>query len=89
LPPVTVGVCAALLERADRFLCNDTGLMHVAGAVGTPTLALFGPTDPAQWAPRLFALRPLRHETGDLKALDTDQVLQAFLELPGRDPAGA
>ncbi len=88
LPPVTVGVCAALLERADRFLCNDTGLMHVAGAVGAPTLALFGPTDPASWAPRHHALRPLRHESGELQALDIDQVLQAFLELPGRDPNG-
>jgi ADP-heptose:LPS heptosyltransferase len=61
----------------------------VAGAVGAPTLALFGPTDPGQWAPRHPALKHLRHETGDLRALDTDQVLQSFLELPGRDSAGA
>ena len=42
---------AALLLRAERFLCNDTGIMHVAGAVGVPTVALFGPTDPALWKP--------------------------------------
>ncbi len=86
LPPVTVGVCAALLERADRFLCNDTGLMHVAGAVGAPTVALFGPTDPGVWAPRHPALRPLRDGSGDLMALSTEHVEAAFREHPGRDP---
>jgi len=35
-PPLTVGVAAALLRRADRFLCNDTGIMHVAGAAQSP-----------------------------------------------------
>jgi heptosyltransferase-2 len=50
-PPCPVGVGAALLGRADRFLCNDTGVMHVAGAMGVPTVALFGPTDPTFWKP--------------------------------------
>lgn len=42
---------AALLAAADLFLCNDTGVMHVGAAVGTPLVAVFGPTDPAQWKP--------------------------------------
>ena len=42
---------AALLARAALFVGNDSGLAHLAGAVGTPTVALFGPTDPALWAP--------------------------------------
>jgi len=84
-PPVPVGVCAAVLERADRFLCNDTGLMHVAGAVGAPTLALFGPTDPALWAPRSPRLRALRAADGRLASLDVDTVWDAWCGLPGRD----
>ncbi len=84
IPPTTVGVCAALLAVSDRFLCNDTGLMHVAGAVGVPTLALFGPTDPALWAPRSAALTWLRETTGHLEALDTETVWSRWCDLPAR-----
>lgn len=84
IPPVSVGVCAALLATADRFLCNDTGLMHVAGAVGVPTLALFGPTEPELWAPRHPALTWLRGDGNDPAALDTDTVWTRWLDVPGR-----
>ncbi|MGE5269554.1 MAG: glycosyltransferase family 9 protein [Thiohalocapsa sp.] len=42
---------AAVLRRAAMFIGNDTGLMHIAAAVGTPTLGLFGPSPVAQYAP--------------------------------------
>lgn len=42
---------AALLARAARYLGNDSGISHLAGLVGTPTLALFGPSDPLVWRP--------------------------------------
>ena len=42
---------AALLKRCRLFVSNDNGPMHVAAAVGTPVVALFGPTDPAEWGP--------------------------------------
>jgi ADP-heptose:LPS heptosyltransferase len=42
---------AALLARCSLFLCNDTGLMHLAAAVGTPVLAIFGPTSPRIYLP--------------------------------------
>ena len=35
----------------DAAVTNDSGLMHVAAAMGVPTVALFGPTDPQLWAP--------------------------------------
>ncbi len=50
-PACSIGVGAALLQQADRFLCNDTGVMHMAGALPVPTVALFGPTDPELWKP--------------------------------------
>lgn len=46
---------AACLERAALFVGNDSGLMHMAAAVGTPTLGLFGPGYPeiyGPWGPR-------------------------------------
>lgn len=41
----------ALLERCDVCLTCDSGPMHIAAAVGTPTVALFGPTDPVRHRP--------------------------------------
>ena len=43
---------AALLERCDLLVTGDTGPMHLAGAVGTPVVAVFGPSDPKRYAPR-------------------------------------
>jgi ADP-heptose:LPS heptosyltransferase len=43
---------AAVLERLDVFVTGDTGPMHLAAAVGTPVVAVFGPSDAARYAPR-------------------------------------
>ncbi|HEV8678881.1 MAG TPA: glycosyltransferase family 9 protein, partial [Stellaceae bacterium] len=42
---------AAVLRRCALFIGNDTGLMHIAAASGTPTLGLFGPSPVEQYAP--------------------------------------
>src|SRR5262249_23722864 len=42
---------AAVIKRAVLFIGNDTGLMHLAAATGTPTLGLFGPSPIDQYAP--------------------------------------
>jgi heptosyltransferase-2 len=65
---------AALLKRADLVLCNDTGVMHVACAAGARVLAVFGPTDPARWAPRSPGLRIVRAPEGNLRALEPQTV---------------
>ena len=41
----------AMLQRAKAFVSGDTGPLHFAAGLGVPTLALFGPSSPAQWAP--------------------------------------
>jgi len=43
---------ACWLAKARLYIGNDSGVTHLAAAVGTPVLALFGPTDPTVWAPR-------------------------------------
>lgn len=42
---------AAVLQRLDALVTGDTGPMHLAVAVGTPVVAVFGPSDPARYAP--------------------------------------
>ncbi|HZP76242.1 MAG TPA: lipopolysaccharide heptosyltransferase II [Pseudolabrys sp.] len=39
------------LKGAQAAISNDSGLMHVAAALGTPTVGIFGPTSPWHWAP--------------------------------------
>jgi len=48
---LTLPEVVACLERCDLFVGNDSGLMHLAAAAGTPTIGLFGPTDAATYAP--------------------------------------
>ena len=43
---------AALVKRCALFVGNDGGAMHIAATVGTPVVALFGPTYPERWGPR-------------------------------------
>ncbi len=44
---------ASLVAYAGRVVCGDTGVAHLATAFKTPSVLLFGPTDPAQWGPTI------------------------------------
>lgn len=43
---ITIGALKVIVERSRFMLTNDTGPRHIAAAMGVPTVALFGPTDP-------------------------------------------
>jgi ADP-heptose:LPS heptosyltransferase len=47
----TVSELAALVAAAARVVCTDTGVAHLATALGTPSVVLFGPTSPEEWGP--------------------------------------
>lgn len=49
---VALPTLAAILAKCEVFAGHDSGIAHLAAAVGTRTLALFGPTDPRTWGPR-------------------------------------
>jgi len=50
--PETPLALARVLRATQHYIGNDSGVSHLAAAVGCPTTVLFGPTDPAVWAPR-------------------------------------
>ncbi len=51
IPKTTFREMAALLARCAVVITNDNGPMHLAVSVGTPTVTLYGPTDPRNWNP--------------------------------------
>lgn len=53
----TVRRMGALIERSALFVGNDSGPMHIAGALGVPTVGLFGPGSPEKTSPRGEGLR--------------------------------
>jgi ADP-heptose:LPS heptosyltransferase len=55
-----VPTLAGVLARLDLFITSDTGPMHLAAAVGTPVVALFGPAQPARYGPRAAVERIIR-----------------------------
>ncbi len=48
---VNLGLATALMERCFLFIGNDSAPLHMAAAVGTPTLGIFGPTNPINYRP--------------------------------------
>jgi heptosyltransferase III len=52
LAGVDVESLGAFLSRCVAYVGNDSGVTHLAAGVGTPTVAIFGPTNPNNWAPR-------------------------------------
>jgi len=69
---------AAQLAGCDRFLGHDSGVSHLAAACGVPCLLLFGPTDPALWAPPAPHVRTIRRGPG-LAAISVSDVQNALV----------
>jgi heptosyltransferase-3 len=70
---------ALLLSSCDLYVGNDSGVSHLAGMCGAPTVALFGPTDPRLWRPLGPRVTVLRAEP--LDCLDEDDVATVAFEL--------
>ena len=93
-----LGQLAALLARGDLYIGNDSGVSHLAAALGCRTVALFGPSDDRQWAPRGPRVTTLRRmlddspcdgtplhffpDRADLADLTAAEVIHALSKLP-------
>jgi len=65
---------ACWLRSARVYIGNDSGITHLAAAVGSPVVAIFGPTDPELWGPRGKWVEIV---SGTLESIDADRVSAA------------
>lgn len=84
---------AAAIDRATLFVGNDSGLMHVAAALGQPTLGLFGPTEwwlYGPWGPRTrtVASNETRGQFAPIEDLTVERVFSAVVDLHDAWPRG-
>ncbi len=66
---------AGVIASLDLFISNDTGPLHIAGALPVPALGIFGPTDPRQWAPPGKKNHYLAAKDGAVKSITPDEVM--------------
>ncbi|MBI3986898.1 MAG: glycosyltransferase family 9 protein [Lentisphaerae bacterium] len=72
---------ADALSACGRYVGNDSGVTHLAAALGLPVVAIFGPTEPAVWgplAPKSVAIRSAERTSRSLAAVPVKSVMQAL-----------
>lgn len=69
---------AAVLQKCALFLGHDSGISHIAAAVGARCVLLFGPSDPAVWAPPSNNVRVIRTNSGTISDLLAGEVKAAI-----------
>ncbi len=72
---------ARALGTFSSYIGNDSGITHLAAALGIPTLAIFGPTSALQWGPRGPRVKIVTAPRGDLTQIPVTQILSAFQSL--------
>jgi ADP-heptose:LPS heptosyltransferase len=70
---------AQQLQQCKCYLGNDSGITHLAAMLGIPTIALFGPTDPAIWQPPGPSVEVIYNPV--LEQLPVEMVLEKLLRL--------
>jgi len=83
--PTTLRNQAIHFSLCNVVVCSDTGIMHLCAAVGTPLVAIFGPTNPEYWKPigsKFIAIRGKENKTENVKV---EQVIQNVKKLLQQD----
>ena len=80
--PLALGPLMALLRRAKLMVSADTGPLHLASALGTPAVGLFGPTDPARNGPYTS-----KAEKGDIAVRNPSNALTTYRRGASYSPA--
>ena len=73
--PTDIGKLAAMIAGANLMLCTDSAPMHLAIAVQTYTIALFGPTEPQKLVPKSDRIQAIKSPTGNMADISPKEVL--------------
>ena len=76
ISPDDVGKLAATIAAANLMICTDSAPMHLAVAVQTYTIALFGPTEPAKLLPKSDRFLGIKSPTGNMADISPQEVLK-------------
>jgi heptosyltransferase III len=76
-------LCQAI-KKCTIFVGHDTGVTHLAAALGIPTVALFGPTDANIWAPLGEHVRVILSPDGLMESIQARNVFECLSEMKGR-----
>lgn len=82
----TLGALAALVARSRIVVCNDTGVSHIAAALRTPSVVVFGKSDREGWPP---ADRQLHRFVTRFAGVTSDDVIREARSLLGSDKRNA
>ncbi|ERT08702.1 glycosyltransferase 9 family protein [Lyngbya aestuarii BL J] len=74
--PGDIGKLAAMIAAANLMVCTDSAPMHLAVAVGTYTIALFGPTAPEKLLPKNDRVIGVKSPTGKIADLSPEEILK-------------
>ena len=78
------GALATEIARLDVLLCNNSGPLHIAGALGVPTLSTLGPTNRAMWWPVGSEHEVVEAAGGDVGEIGIDAMWAAWERLRPR-----
>jgi ADP-heptose:LPS heptosyltransferase len=79
--PADAWELARTIRGLDVLLCNNSGPLHLAGALGVPTLSTLGPTDPVRWWPVGPHQVVVRSPDGTIGSIRTEQMRTGWMEL--------
>jgi heptosyltransferase I len=82
-PPTDLYELIATLRRASLVVAADTGPLHLAAALGTPCLGIYGPTAARRNGPWGAGHRTLQGREGRVEAVGVEELTAAALELLG------
>jgi len=88
-PPTSLEELLAVLRRASVVVAGDTGPLHMAAALGTPCVGLYGPTSAVRNGPYGQVHRTLTSSNGAMGALSVDAVFRAVVDVLERATTAA
>ncbi|MBT5873633.1 MAG: glycosyltransferase family 9 protein [Candidatus Latescibacteria bacterium] len=80
-PAMSLRQVAVIMKNADLLICNDTGVLHLSAAVGTPSLSFHATSDPAVWKPPASRHVALYASDGEISSIPVKKALSEALHL--------